>query len=74
MYANLVNAQHISSTADEEKTEWKVEEEEIEQANEPLEVLQRTVTQGTVEEKEPEPTNYSNFELVKKVLRFIRPL
>jgi ATP-binding cassette subfamily B (MDR/TAP) protein 1 len=68
MYANLVNAQHISSTADEEKAERKVEEEDLEVANQPLEDLQRTVTQGTIEEKEPEPTNYSNFELVKKVL------
>jgi ATP-binding cassette subfamily B (MDR/TAP) protein 1 len=67
MYANLVNAQHISSTADEEKAGTKVEEEELELANQPLDGLQRTVTQGTIEEKEPEPTNYSNFELVKKV-------
>jgi ATP-binding cassette subfamily B (MDR/TAP) protein 1 len=67
MYANLVNAQYISSMADEEKAERKVEEEDLELANQPLEGLQRTVTQGTMEEKEPEPTNYSNFELVKKV-------
>jgi len=66
MYANLVNAQHISSTADEEKTEMEVEEV-IEQANKPVDGLERTVTQGTIEEKEPEPTTYSNFELVKKV-------
>lgn len=74
MYANLVNAQHISSTADEENTEREVDKEDIEQANKPLEGLQRTVTQRTIEEEEPEPTNYSNFELVKKVLPFIHPL
>jgi ATP-binding cassette, subfamily B (MDR/TAP), member 1 len=73
MYANLVSAQHISSTADEEKTVRQVEEEDIEQANKPLDGLQRTVTQGTIEEIEPEPTNYSNFQLVKKVLLFVPP-
>lgn len=67
MYANLVNAQHISSTADEEKTEMRFEDEDIEQANKPLDGLERTVTQGTIEEKEPEPTTYTNFGLVKKV-------
>jgi ATP-binding cassette, subfamily B (MDR/TAP), member 1 len=68
MYANLVNAQHISSTADEEKAERKVDEEDLEVANQPLDGIQRTVTQGTIDEKEPEPANYANFELVKKVL------
>jgi hypothetical protein len=68
IYANLVNAQHISSTADEEKAEMKVEEEDLQVANLPVEdSLRRTVTQGTIEEKEPEPTNYSNVELFKKV-------
>lgn len=68
MFANLVNAQQISSTADEEKREMKLEQEDLEEANKPLDVLQRTSTQGTIEEKEPEPPNYSNYQLVKKVL------
>jgi len=67
MYANLVNAQHISSTADEEKRQIELEEEDLEQANKSSNVLQRTVTQGTIEEKEPEPTKYSNYQLIKKV-------
>jgi len=67
MYANLVNAQFISSTADEEKTERNVEDEDLEKANIPLEGLKRTDTQGTIEEKEPEPPTYTNFQLVKKV-------
>ena len=67
MYANLVNAQHISSTVDVEKQEMEMREEEIEQANKPIDGLQRTITQGTIEEKEPEPRNYSNFQLIRKV-------
>ena len=73
MYANLVNAQYISSTTNEEKAEMKVDEEDIEEANQPLEELERTVTQGTMEEKEPEPTKYSNYALVKKVLSRSNP-
>ena len=73
MYANLVNAQQISSTADEEKKEMELEEEVLEKANKSFDVLQRTVTQGTIEEKEPEPTNYSNYQLVRKVLPSIYP-
>ena len=73
MYANLVNAQRISSMADEKKTERQVEEEDIERANKPLDGLQRTGMQATIEEAEPEPTNYSNFQLVKKAPLFIHP-
>jgi ATP-binding cassette, subfamily B (MDR/TAP), member 1 len=68
MYANLVNAQQISSSADEEKKEIELEQEDLEEANKPLDVLQRTATQGSIEEKEPEPPNYSNYQLVKKAL------
>ena len=68
MYANLVNAQQISSTTDEGKEEMKLEGEYLEQVNKPLDTLQRTVTQATIEENEPEPTSYSNYQLVKKAL------
>jgi ATP-binding cassette subfamily B (MDR/TAP) protein 1 len=67
MYANLVNAQHISSGADEEKKEMEVEEEVLEKADKSFDVIKRTVTQGTIEEKEVEPTNYSNYQLIRKV-------
>lgn len=73
MYANLVNAQQISSTSDEEKKEMELEEEVLEKANKSFDVIQRTVTQGTIEEKEAEPTNYSNYQLIRKVLPFIYP-
>jgi ATP-binding cassette subfamily B (MDR/TAP) protein 1 len=68
MYANLVNAQHISSAADEEKNEIELEEEVLEKADKSFDVLERTVTQGTIEEKEAEPTNYSNYQLIRKVI------
>ena len=67
IYAKLVNAQHISSAAEDEK-EIQIEQQDFEKAEQPIDGLQRTFTQGTIEEKEPEPSNYTNFHLVKKVV------
>jgi ATP-binding cassette, subfamily B (MDR/TAP), member 1 len=65
IYRSLVDAQHISSTA-EEKAEIKVEED-IENANKPLDELERTITSSMIERKEVEPKNYSNYQLFRKV-------
>jgi hypothetical protein len=63
MYRRLVDAQHISSTAEEE---MKVEED-IEKAGKPLDTLDRIVTGSMIEHKEVELKKYSNYQLIRKV-------
>jgi hypothetical protein len=63
MYRRLVDAQHISSTAEEE---MKVEED-IEKAGKPLDTLDRIVTGSMIEHKEVELRKYSNYQLIRKV-------
>jgi ATP-binding cassette, subfamily B (MDR/TAP), member 1 len=67
-YHNLVTAQHISSTAEDNIAEMEVEEEDFKKADQPLdEAMQRIATGSTIERKEIEPKNYSNYQLIRKV-------